>query len=191
MTQNIEQAFRQVAFDAGQVQAVLQREVPLLCSDWGARDEDALVHSHGMNFLGALGRAAGFVGLVEYPVPHAERWPGKVVRVDAAWIDSAERRPRLLGEFERFTTEADAQGKLANLFVAAHAFSAPPELLVLCLWSLDGTSIGIGPYRPGASLNVAGGPPVTCPTGAKGIVVHAVFGRQKDLYHFIKFRGLA
>jgi hypothetical protein len=191
VSQNIEQAFREAALVADRAQALLRREVPLLCPDWGVRNEDALVHSLGMNFLAALGRAAGFVGLVEYPVPHAERWPGKIVRVDAAWVDPAQRRPRLLGEFERFTTEAEAQAKLSNLFVAAHAFPTPPELLVLCLWSLDGTAVGIGPYRPGEPLPVAGGPPVACPSGATGIVLHAVFGRHKDLYHFIKFRGLA
>src|SRR5262249_47775068 len=104
---NIELAFREGTLHPTWAQAVLRREVPLLCPDWGVRDEDALVHSLGMNFLAALGRQAGFVGLVEYPVPHAERWPGKIVRVDAAWIDAEERRPRLLGEFGRFTTEAD------------------------------------------------------------------------------------
>ena len=191
MTQNVEQAFRRAALDPEQAQAVLAREVPLLGPDWGVRDEDALVHSLGMNFLAALGRQGGFVGLVEYPVPHAERWPGKIVRVDTAWVDVEERRPRLLGEYERFTTAAAAQDKLANLFVAAHAYPTPPEVLVLCLWSLDGTDVGLGPYRPGDLLPVAGGPAVSCPGGAKGIVLHAVFGRQKDLCHFLKFRGLA
>jgi hypothetical protein len=191
LSQNIEGSFRRVALTPEQAQAVLRREVPLLCPDWGARDEDALIHSLGMNFLAALGRAAGFVGLVEYPVPHADRWPGKVVRVDAAWLDTAERRPRLLGEFERFTTEAAALDKLSNLFVAAQAYPVPPELLVLCLWSLDGAEVGVGTYRPGEPLPVAGGPPVVCPEGVKSVVLHAVFGRQKDLYHFIKFRGLA
>jgi hypothetical protein len=191
LSQNVELAFRRAALDAEQAHAVLRREVPLLCPDWGVRDEDALVHSLGMNFLAALGRQAGFVGLVEYPVPHAERWPGKVVRVDAAWIDAEERRPRLLGEFERYTTEAAAQDKLANLFVAAHAYPTPPEVLVLCLWSLDATSVGLGPPWPGHTLPVAGGPPVACPSGARAVLLHAVFGRQKDLYHFIKFRGLA
>ena len=163
----------------------------MLARDWGVKDEDALVHSVGMNFLAALGRQAGFVGLVEFPVPHAERWPDKIVRVDAAWIDTAARRPRLLAEFQRYTTDVDAQDKLANLFVAGHAFPTPPELLVLCLWAVDGTQVGVGPYRPGDALPVAGGPTVACPAGSKGVVLHAVFGRHADHFHFLKFRGLA
>ena len=94
--------------------SVVEKAVPLLSSSWGVKDEDALVHSLGVNLLAAMGREAGYVGLVEFPTPRAEEWPTKIVRVDAAWIDPDERRPIFLAEFQKWISEAQAMEKAVS-----------------------------------------------------------------------------
>ena len=119
MTVQVEHAIAQLIANPAHVQQVIQCDVPMLASDWGAKDEDALVHTLGINLLGNLGRAAGYVGLIEYPVPRARRWQKKLVRVDAAWFDRHTRCPVVLAEFERFSREKILE-KQTNLYVAAH-----------------------------------------------------------------------
>ena len=46
--------------DPTAVQDVILRDVPILASHWGAKDEDALLHTLGINLFTSLGRAAGF-----------------------------------------------------------------------------------------------------------------------------------
>jgi len=185
---DVRSALEQVVLDETRVASVLRREVPLLGIEWETEDKDALVHTLGMNFLAALGREAGYVALVEYPVPRAKRWDKKLVRVDCAWIDREEKRPVLLGEFERYDGEAGALEKVANLLVAARGLRKPPEKLLLCLWALDGVSVGVPSYRPGEPLSVSGGPPVTCPEGSEIVLLHAVFGQRRGDFHFLRFR---
>ena len=60
-----------VVDDASIVQDVIGRDVPMLSADWGTKDEDALLHTLGINLFAGLARAAGYVGLAEYPVPRA------------------------------------------------------------------------------------------------------------------------
>ena len=105
----IEEAFA----DPAHVRSVIENDVPLLAADWGAKDEGALIHSLGLHLLASLGRAVGYVGLPEFPVPRARQWQKKAVRVDCAWIDRQARRPVLLAD-------------------------PVPEVLVLCIWALDG-----------------------------------------------------
>ena len=45
--------------DAAIVQDVIRRDVPMLSADWGTKDEDALLHSLGINLFAGLARAAG------------------------------------------------------------------------------------------------------------------------------------
>src|SRR5947209_8400220 len=80
---------------------MVEQEVPMLRTDWGAKDEDALVHSLGVNLFAAMGRKLGYFSLAEYPVPRAVQWQHKLVRVDSAWFDKSARAPVLLAEFER------------------------------------------------------------------------------------------
>jgi hypothetical protein len=171
------------------VQEVIQRDVPLLASDWGAKDEDALVHTLGINLLGSLGRGADYIGLVEYPVPRAQRWQQKLVRVDAAWIDRHTRRLAVLAEFERFSLDT-ALEKQTNLYVAAHGCDVPPEALLLCVWAVDGMSIDTSWCKADRSLPVPGGPAVTRPVGSQFFLVQAVFGRRGEQLHFLRLRRL-
>jgi hypothetical protein len=171
------------------VQEVVQRDVPLLAADWGVKDEDALVHTLGINLLGSLGRAAGYIGLVEYPVPRAQRWQQKLVRVDAAWIDRQARRLAVLAEFERFSLDT-ALEKQTNLYVAAHGCEVPPEVLLLCVWAVDGMAVDISWCKTDGSLPVPGGPTVTRPAGSQFFLAHAVFGRRGEQLHFLRLRRL-
>ena len=171
------------------VQDVVRRDVPMLCADWGAKDEDALVHTLGVNLLANLGRSLDYVGLTEYPVPRAERWQRKLVRVDSAWFDAKSRRLALLAEFERFSRETAIE-KLTNLFVAAHGCDTMPEVLLLCLWSLDGVCVETPWLNAEQPLAVPGGPPVTRPENAAVFIVHAVFGRHGEYLHFLRLRRL-
>ncbi|WP_146506113.1 hypothetical protein [Rubinisphaera italica] len=175
--------------DEGHVQGVVRRDVPMLCADWGAKDEDALVHTLGVNLLAALGRSFGEVGVSEFPVPRAQQWQRKLVRVDSAWFSYETRKPTLLAEFERFSRETAIE-KLTNLCVAAHGCDAVPEVLLLCLWSTDGKSVEAPWLKPNEPLSVPGGPPVTKPTESNVFIVHAVFGRRGEQLHFLRFRRL-
>ena len=169
---------------------VIQHDVPMLCADWGAKDEDALVHTLGVNLLTALGQSFGYAALSEFPVPRAERWEHKLVRVDSSWTDRSARRVVLLAEFERFSRETALQ-KLTNLYVAAHGCDSPPEKLLLCLWSTDRVAVEIPWLSIDQPLPVSGGPPVSKPDGSEVFVAHAVFGRRGEHLHFLRFRRLA
>jgi hypothetical protein len=175
--------------DPAAVGEVIRREVPMLALEWGARDEDALVHSLGMNLLAALGRSAGYAAITEFPIPRAVAWEGKLVRVDAAWFDRDARRPILLAEFERYSLDTVLE-KLANLYAAAHAFEIAPEVLLLCLWALDGETVETGWYAPGQPLAVPGGPVVEKPAGAALVLAQAVFGRRGEDLYLLRLRRL-
>lgn len=169
---------------------VVETAVPLLSMQWGVKDEDALVHSLGANLLAAIGRACGYIGLVEFPAPRSQKWPKKLVRVDTAWIDPIEKRPILLAEFQKWVNETEAKEKAANLFVASHGFDKAVDALLLCLWSLDGQipkSTAFDPYQP---LAVSGGPNVGRPDQSKLFVLHALFGRKGDYFHLRSFRRI-
>lgn len=168
---------------------IIQRDVPMLAPDWGARDEDALVHTLGVNLLGSLGRAAGYIVLVEYPVPRAQSWQKKVVRVDAAWIDRETRQAAVLAEFERFSMDSVLE-KQTNLYVAAHGCEVPPAVLLLCVWAVDGMSIDTSWCKRDQPLPVPGGPTVTCPTGSQFLLVQAVLGRRSERLHLLRLRRL-
>lgn len=176
--------------DATAVQDVIRRDVPMLASDWGVKDEDALLHTLGINLFASLGRAAGFVGLAEFPVPRATQWQRKVVRVDSAWFDRSTRRPIVLVEFERYSMETVLE-KLTNLYVAAHGCEVTPELLLLCIWAVDGDPVDARWFDANRALPVSGGPVVRRPEASSVMLLQAVIGRQADAFHFVRFRRLA
>jgi hypothetical protein len=176
--------------DAAFVQDVIRRDVPMLSSNWGTRDEDALLHTLGINLFAGLARAAGYIGLAEFPVPRAQKWQRKLVRVDSAWFDRANRRPVVLVEFERFSMETVLE-KLTNLYVAAHGCEVAPDLLLLCIWALDGDPVDTKWFDPNRILTVSGGPVVRRPELSSVMVIQALFGRQSDALHFVRFRRLA
>jgi hypothetical protein len=179
----------QLIVDPTHVQQIIQRDVPMLASDWGVKDEDALIHTLGINLLGSLGRAAGYVSLIEYPVPRAQRWQNKLVRVDAAWIDRHTRQPAVLVEFERFSMDT-VLAKQTNLYVAAHGCAVPPAALLLCVWALDGVPVNTSWYEVDNPLPVPGGPSVTRPASSYMVLVQAVFGCRGERLHFLRFRRL-
>ena len=183
------QAIEQLIADPAHAQYIVQRDVPMLASDWGAKDEDALIHTLGINVLGSMGRAAGYMSLIEYPVPRAQRWQKKLVRVDAAWIDRHTRQPAVLVEFERFAMDT-VLAKQTNLYVAAHGCAVPPAVLLLCMWALDGVPVNTSWYEVGRPLPVPGGPSVTQPESSCMLLVQAVLGCRGERLHFLRFRRL-
>ena len=146
LTMVVAQAIEQLIADPAHAQHMVRRDVPMLASDWGAKDEDALIHTLGINLLGSMGKAAGYMSLIEYPVPRAQRWQNKLVRVDAAWIDRQTRQPAALVEFERFSMDT-VLAKQTNLYIAAHGCAVPPAVLLLCVWALDGVSVNTSWYE--------------------------------------------
>jgi hypothetical protein len=190
MTGQVEHAIAQLIANPACVQQVIQRDVPMFASDWGAKDEDALVHTLGLNLLGNLGRAAGYVSLIEYPVPRARRWQKKLVRVDAAWFDRQTRCPVVLAEFERFSKEKILE-KQTNLYVAAYGCESPPPVLLLCVWALDGVPIDTSWYDSARPLPVPGGATVARPKDTHMLLVQAVLGCRGERLYFLKWRRLA
>ncbi len=176
--------------DPAVVHDVIHRDVPMLDSDWGAKDEDGLVHTLGVNLFAGLGRAAGFVGLTEFPVPRAIQWQRKVVHVDSAWFDRSSRRPAVLIEFERYSMDTVLE-KLTNLYVAAHGCDATPDVLVLCVWAMDGDPVDAKWFDANRVLPVSGGPAARRPEGASIVLAQAVIGRKADALHFMRFRRFA
>jgi hypothetical protein len=190
MSNRAEESVEGIVADPRSLQAVIERDLPMLGEDWGAKDEDALIHTLGMNLLASLGRAAGYLSLVEYPVPRAARWQRKLVRVDVVWIDRQTRQPILLAEFERFSKEGVLE-KQANLCVAAHGCERPPDVLLLCCWALDGAVLDVSFYDPDAMLPIPGGGPVKRPDTSRFLLIHAVFGRRGERLRLLKLRRLA
>ena len=176
--------------DPATVQGVIRQDVPMLAADWGVKDEDALLHTLGINLFACLGRAAGFVGLAEFPVPRAIQWQHKLVRVDSAWFDRSARRPTVLVEFERYSMETVLE-KLTNLYVAAHGCEITPELLVLCIWAMDGDPVDTRWFDADRAMPVSGGPVVRRPDASSVMLIQAVIGRQAHALHFVRFRRLA
>ena len=183
----VAQAIEQLLADPAHAKHIVQRDVPMLASDWGAKDEDALIHTLGINLIGSMGKAAGYMSLIEYPVPRAQRWQHKLVRVDAAWIDRQTRQPAALVEFERFSMDT-VLAKQTNLYIAAHGFAVPPAVLLLCVWALDGVSVNTSWYEGNRPLPVPGGPSVTRPASSHMLLVQAVFGSHGGRLHFLRFR---
>ncbi len=176
--------------DPDLIHSVIRHDVPMLAPDWGVKDEDALLHTLGINLFVGLGRAAGFVGLAEFPVPRAVQWQRKLVRVDSAWFDRSTRRPVALVEFERYSMETVLE-KLTNLYVAAHGCEVTPELLVLCIWAMDGDPVDAGWFDANRALPVSGGPAVRRPEVSSVMLIQAVIGRQAEALYFVRFRRLA
>ncbi len=168
----------------------VEQEIPMLSTAWGAKDEDALIHTLGINLLAAIGRKLGFFALVEFPVPRAIQWQSKLVRVDAAWFDVPSRRVVLLSEFERLSMDTDME-KLTNLYVAAHGCDLSPDMLLLCVWSLDGQPVDLSWFDHRKQFPVPNGPHVGKPGKTEVAVLHAIFGRQKDQLHLMRIRRLA
>jgi len=185
----VAQAIEQLLADPAHVQHIVQCDVPMLASDWGAKDEDALVHTLGINLLGSIGKAAGYMSLIEYPVPRAQRWQKKLVRVDTAWIDCHTRQPTVLVEFERFSMDT-VLAKQTNLYVAAHGCAVPPAVLLLCVWALDGEPVHTSWYEVDRPLPVPGGPNVTRPESSYMLLVQAVLGCRGERLHFLRFQRL-
>lgn len=185
----LKEQIRQLLCNPDVVQETILREVPMLRPDWGAKDEDALVHSLGVNLLAGVGRTLSYVGISEYPVPRANQWQGKLVRVDSAWFDALTREVVVLAEFERFSRDTAIE-KLTNLYVAANGSENVPQALVLVLWSLDGISVETPWLRSDGPLPVSGGPPVEKPKDVPVFVLHAVFGRRGEYLHFLRLRRL-
>lgn len=176
--------------DLAVVQDVIRRDVPMLAADWGAKDEDALLHTLGVNLFAGLARAGGYVGLAEFPIPRATQWQRKLVRVDSAWFDRSTRLPAVLVEFERYSMDAVLE-KLTNLYVAAHGCEVAPGLLLLCVWALDGDPVDAKWFDSTRVLTVSGGPVVRPPETSSVMLMQAVFGRKSDALHFLRFRRLA
>jgi len=172
------------------VEGVIEKEVPWLSKRWGVEDKDALLHALGANLIAAFGRACGFIGLVEFPTPRSREWRQKPVRVDAAWVDPAEKRPTLLAEFQRWDNLNNARDKAANLFVASHGLYSPAEVLLLILWSLDGEMPPVTTLGARHVLPVSGGPDVTCPDESQLLTLHALFGRKNNRLHLRAFRSM-
>lgn len=189
MTDTIQHVNR-IITDSAIVQDVIRSEVPMLSADWGAKDEDALLHTLGINLFAGLARAAGYVGLVEFPVPRAQQWQRKLVRVDSAWFNRATRQPVVLVEFERFSMETVLE-KLTNLYVAAHGCEVAPDVLILCIWALDGDPVDTKWFDPHKQLTVSGGPVVQRPESSAVMLIQAVIGRKSAALHFVRFRRLA
>jgi len=172
------------------IDELVEQEVPMLSPRWGAKDEDALIHTLGINLFAAMGRRLGFFSLVEFPVPRAIQWQRKLVRVDSAWFDISTRRAVLLSEFERLSMDTD-QEKLTNLDVGAHGCEVTPDILVLCVWSLDGQPVDLSWFDPRKQFPVPNGPHVGRPEKAEIAILHATFGRRKEQLHFMQIRRLA
>ncbi len=189
MSEVLKETISQLFDDESYARDVVRREVPLLDADWGVKDEDALVHSLGVNLLSGLGRSLGQIGIGEYPVPRAERWQRKLVRVDSAWFDPSSRKVTLLSEFERFSRETAIE-KLTNLYVAAHGCETVPDMLLLCLWSTDAVAVETPWLTRDAQFAVPGGPPVSKPVGTTAVIYHAIFGRRGEKLHFLRFRRI-
>ena len=107
-----------------------------------------------------------------------------------AWFDPKEKAPVLLAEFQKWENEAEAKEKAANLFIASHGLPKPAKVLLLCLWSLDGQMPSSTAFDIFHALPVAGGLDVRCPSGSKLVVLHALFGKENEYFHFRSFRRI-
>ncbi len=139
--------------DAAQVEAVLRAELrsleiardtlPMLTA-WGVEDFSHTIHSLGCNYLTAIGRAAGFWAMSEYPIRVPQPGAGHSIRPDVAWWERSTREVALIGEFERAEPRNATKlvDKARNLLQAHHALGERPRVLVLLAWAMAGTNLG-------------------------------------------------
>ena len=139
------------------IDELVEQEVPMLSPRWGAKDEDALIHTLGINLFAAMGRRLGFFSLVEFPVPRAIQWQRKLVRVDSAWFDISTRRAVLLSEFERLSMDTD-QEKLTNLYVGAHGCEVTPDIWCSACGLLMGSQLIFPGLTPASNFPFRTGP---------------------------------
>lgn len=127
--------------------AVARAHLPML-TNWGLEDFSETVHSLGMNYLAAIGKAAGRIAVSEYPVRliSVAGTAGEVpafVRPDVVWWDRESRRIELIGEFERYEVYSNKRqilnDKIRNLLLAHRAVDPGPRVLLLMLWAVSGT----------------------------------------------------
>ena len=119
--------------------ALLRETLPML-STWGVPDYSTTIHSLLINYLTALGRAAGFWAMSEYPIFPSDRVRvDRDVRCDLAWFERPSGRVALLGEVERWSVGRAApdvlRRKAENLAVAHHQLEPGPRLLLLATWT--------------------------------------------------------
>jgi hypothetical protein len=119
--------------------SLLRETLPML-STWGVPDYSTTIHSLLINYLTALGRAAGFWAVSEYPIlPSGQVRVNRDIRCDLAWFAPPAGQVVLLSEVERWSAGRRApdvlRRKAENLAVAHHQVEPGPRVLLLAVWT--------------------------------------------------------
>ena len=127
------------------MKGTLRKTLFPMLTDFGIRDYSENVHSHGLNYLTAIGRSIEHVSAISecpvYPQKYA-----RTVRPDSVWFDARDMSPLLLCEFERFEKTREKrqklQEKVENLLVGYHQLGSRLPVILFVCWSLSSITLG-------------------------------------------------
>ena len=140
MAKLIDQEFVRQEFKTGE----LRRKVFPMMTDYGIPDHSETVHSHGLNYITAIGRKLNNVTAISECPIHAPNSSLDTVRPDSVWFDLTNNQPLLVAEFERYNNSAAKQKKLKeklkNLLIAYHQLNCCLESILFVYWSYAGVT---------------------------------------------------
>lgn len=147
MSNLIDKSFVREEFDKGEIRKKL---FPML-NDFGIVDYSENVHSHGLNYLTAIGRKIkGVTAISECPIYNKDRTL-RDVRPDSIWFNKSDNTPILIAEFERYDNSRmklkKLKEKIENLLIGYHQLNRNLEYILFVYWTYSGVTPGnIGDY---------------------------------------------
>lgn len=118
---------------------------PML-TEYGIMDYSENVHSHGLNYLTAIGREMkGITAISECPIYNDDNGL-REVRPDSIWFNKTDNTPILIAEFERYDNTTSKLNKLKekieNLLIGYHQLGGRLEYILFVYWTYAGVTPG-------------------------------------------------
>ncbi|MFW6030772.1 MAG: hypothetical protein ACOCRO_11065 [Halanaerobiales bacterium] len=124
----------------------LREELFPMLTKHGIIDYSENVHSHGLNYITAIGREiAGVSAVSECPIYNDDN-SLREVRPDSIWFNKNNNSPLLIAEFERYdntkSKHKKLKEKLENLLIAYHQLYERLEYILFVYWTYAGITPG-------------------------------------------------
>ncbi|MFW6029049.1 MAG: hypothetical protein ACOCRO_02215 [Halanaerobiales bacterium] len=138
----IDEDFVRQEFKQGKIRKKL---FPML-TDYGIIDYSENVHSHGLNYITAIGREInGIAAVSECPIYNQDKTL-REVRPDSIWFNKSNNQPLLIAEFERYDNTASKlkklKEKIENLLIGYHQLGSRLEYILFVYWTYEGVTPG-------------------------------------------------
>jgi hypothetical protein len=128
----------------------LRLEMFPMLTTFGIKDYSETVHTHGLNYITAIGRTIeGVTAISECPV--SPEGFEREIRPDSIWYSKKDNTPLLISEFERFEQTRSKnkmlRKKIENLLIAYTQMGRTLPVILLVYWSYTAsTPVDIAEY---------------------------------------------